>query len=250
MSAQLPFEAFTTEQAYKAGSTLGVALYQVYNLPPPCAGQGVLLVNEMGELSTHALQSQHEVLSFEFARFKQLLTTLAEPDELTSLLDKLTNAYQIIESYAWPLTLVNDDLHPENIVLLADGCIAMIDPNLSIASGARFLAHFTVYCVFFWPLLFKDTLTQGDQKSWLNNLAPLAHGFREGVINAGLPTDLFQAEQYLRICYLLWRHKQYISGVSQKQSDTILGSEQQASIRLKFILKQLVEFKLNSKEYL
>jgi hypothetical protein len=248
MSAQLPFEAFTAQQAFNAGSTLGEALYQVYTLPPPCTGQGELLVNEMGELSIQGTQSQHEVLLFEFARFKQLLTTLAEPDQLTGLLDKLNSAFQIIGNYDWPLTLVNEDLHPENIVLLADGWIAMIDPNLSVASGARFLAHFTVNCEVFWPLLLKGTMTQGEEKLWLNNLVPLGQGFREGVIKAGLPVDLYQAEQYLRMCYLLWRHQQYISGVSQKQSDLILGTVQQADSRLKLLLKQLAEFKLKSKE--
>ncbi|WDE05302.1 hypothetical protein SG34_029120 [Thalassomonas viridans] len=245
MSAALAFEEFTLEQAYQAGSELGQAFYKIYRQTPPCSGQGEILLDEQGELTTRSGQSQQQALTFELARFKKLLGGLVPENEAALLTDKLELAYDIIRRHNWPLTLVNEDLHPENIVRLAGGDFAVIDPKPSVASGARFLAHFTVNCEVFWPLLFSGSLDKA-QALWVENLAPLASGFRESVLASGLPEDLYRAEQLLRLCYLVWRHQQHIDGVSGQGSDAVLGTVAQAQQRLALLLQQLVDFTLDT----
>lgn len=233
------FASLSAAEAYQAGCTLARSLIHAYRLPAPCPGSGKLIVNDVGELlgqnqSTAAFQQE-----FEKHRFSTLLQEITVAPEQQWLLSALQRSYQLLAEYGWPLTLVNEDLHPENLVIADDGRLAVMDPQVSLDSGLRFLAHFWVNCHYFWPLLLGQQLAQSGDLPWVLNLAPLADGFRQTCVAEQVSVAGFNAESYLRVLYLVWRHQEYISGRSEQGSNHVLGSQAEATARLPQLLLQL-----------
>ena len=233
------FAELSTAQAYQAGASLARALVQAYRKPAPCAGSGKLIVNESGDLAgqhdtTPAFQAE-----FEKRRFSTLLQELTATVDSALLQSALVLSYQLLEIHAWPLTLVNADLHPENLVLQSNGQLSVMDPQVSIESGLRFLAHFWVNCHYFWPLLLRESLAQTDELNWVANLAPLADGFLQTCLAQQVSLAGFYAESFLRLMYLLWRHQEYVTGRSAQGSDQVLGTLADAQARIPALLLQL-----------
>ncbi|WP_172439806.1 hypothetical protein [Pseudoalteromonas piscicida] len=233
------FADFTSEQAHQAGCTLARALLSAYKKPAPCDGMGKLLLTTEGGLQGQNETAQQLQYQFEKQRFINLIKEISVEAEAAALIEALTLSYELQALHEWPLTLVNEDIHPENLVLQHNGQLAVMDPQVSIDSGLRFLAHFWLNCAYFWPLLLGDNMTQQDEQAWVANLAPLGEGFLQTCITQHVPKAAFYAEAFLRQLYLLWRHQEYVCGRSEQGSDTVLGSVHEARARIPALLNQL-----------
>lgn len=235
------FSDFTPEQSYQAGCTLARSLVKVYGQPPPCDGMGKLMLTTKHGLRGQNETSQQLQYQFEKQRFINLINEVSATTEAETLLSTLTFSYEIQALHGWPLTLVNTDIHPENLVLQRNGQLAVMDPQVSIDSGLRFLAHLWINCAYFWPLLLESQMQQQDEKAWVANLAPLGEGFLQTCVAERVSAVAFYAEAFLRQLYLFWRHQEYVHGRSEQGSDNVLGSASEAKERIPRLLIQLKE---------
>jgi hypothetical protein len=243
MGPTLSLAKLTEPAAFAYGQQLGEFFRTVYALPPPVSGFGEL-VWEGTKLVGQQQQSLAEIWQAAQASFYEKLAHLRQSTfafDYHRVKDKLERVLTERKFDQEPLTLINGDITPENLIVRRNRFAGLIDPVPRLHNGLRYAAFF-IYCYQSYLPQLADAPRYAHHQFQL--FRPVLQVLVEGYINGYTNNNIALRQKLAMECFL-WAVEVADENLKRLQAELTpelylrAGDKTQIAARLQRCLREL-----------
>ena len=249
MGPTISLQALTTQEAFRFGQQVGHFFRKMHATPPHLNGFGELIwTNQSIQGQDHRNLAdiwQAEVTTF-YEQFDQLSQSGFQFEQVAikSKLDYILNNRSIETE---PVSLVNGDISPENLIAKRKNFSGLIDPVPKLHNGLRYAAFF-IYCYkSYLPNLYNAPRYLRHQ---FQHHGPVMVAMADGYINGYTQEDM-ELKHKLAQEYFLWgldvAFENFKRLTSEMTEEIYLraGDKKTIAERLQICLRELESHQLN-----
>jgi hypothetical protein len=248
MGQTISLAKLTTRQAFGYGQQVGRFFRAMHAWPPPVRGFGELIWNGQ-TLEGHDRRNLSEIWQAEVDSFYEQLDHLSKSDwrfDRVAAKRKLAQVLVDRSINSEPVSLVNGDITPENLIGQRRKFISLVDPVPALHNGLRY-ASFFVYCYKSYLPNLSDAPRYARHQ--FQHHGPVLTAIADGYID-GYAQGEVTVKQNLHLEYFLWaldvafENLQRLTTETNEEVQLRAGDKQAIAARLQRCLQELDAYQL------